>query len=408
MIKIIHSATIVGLALRDFLHEWRLSVCAILGVAVVLAPLLVFFGLKHGIVTALIERLKLDPRNLELRIQGQGLYTAAWLAKLQARSDIAFVVPKTRFLASTLSLRNEHHQDRLITNAELVPTAMGDPLLLDQDTIPSGYQTIILSRSAAEKLDAAIGVELIGVVGRQVEEEHQTQRLNLQVAGILPAEYYQREAAFVSVPLLLATEQYREGFAVSDLGWTGRTLSAGPRTYASFRLYAKTIDDILSLRDWLAEEGVDSRIRAAEISAIKRLDSNLTILFLVLAVLSGSGFVFLMIISQWAAVIRKQRELSILRLLGFKTYAIALFPVIQAAAAALVGTSVAIGMYFLIKPVTNGLFSERLQLGDDVSQLLLIHIIFAVTVTLLCSVLAASVAAWRATRISPAEGLRDE
>ena len=41
---------IIGLSMRDFVHELSLSLCAILGIAAILAPLLVLFGLKFGVV----------------------------------------------------------------------------------------------------------------------------------------------------------------------------------------------------------------------------------------------------------------------------------------------------------------------------------------------------------------------
>lgn len=403
-------ACVIDLALRDFLHEWRMSMCAVLGVAVVLAPLLVFFGLKYGIVSALTERLASDPRNLELRIVGQGLYTEDWFATLWGRADVAFTVPNTRFLAATLSLRRPSHPDRPIATVEVVPTAAGDPLLQGQSPVPERFDTVVLSQSAAEKLRAAVGTVLTGVVGRAMGDVRESRRLELTVIGVLPAGYYQRDAAFVSLPLLLALEQFREGYAVADLGWPGLPLPTGPRTYASFRLYAKSIDDVGPLRDWLASpsRGVTSHTRAAEIEALQQLDRNLTALFVVLAVLSGAGFVLLMLVSQWAAVIRKQRHLSVLRLLGFSTGALALYPMVQAAASAICGTGLAIGLYFAIEPVTNGLFVEQWQIGAAVSRLLPGHMLLALLITLACTLLAASVAAWRAALVPPAEGLRDE
>ena len=41
---------VIRMSLRDYLHERLLSACAILGLAAVLAPLLVLFGVKSGII----------------------------------------------------------------------------------------------------------------------------------------------------------------------------------------------------------------------------------------------------------------------------------------------------------------------------------------------------------------------
>ena len=44
---------ICHLSLRDYLHERLLSACAVLGLAAVLAPLLILFGVKFGVVETL-------------------------------------------------------------------------------------------------------------------------------------------------------------------------------------------------------------------------------------------------------------------------------------------------------------------------------------------------------------------
>jgi putative ABC transport system permease protein len=208
--------------------------------------------------------------------------------------------------------------------------------------------------------------------------------------------------------VLLAFEQYREGFAVPELEWRGRPTPPGPRTYASFRLYARSLYDVAPLRDWLAHNDVTSQTQAVRIETVQRLDRNLTTLFMILAVLSGSGVMLTLVVSQWAAVIRKQRHLSVLCLLGFKSVEIALFPVAQAATAALSGALLATGLYYVLEPLTNRLFVERLQLGEQITRLLPRHVAMALGLTLGVAVLAASVAAWRAARISPSDGLRDE
>jgi putative ABC transport system permease protein len=321
---------------------------------------------------------------------------------------VAFVIPNTRFLAATISLRHKQHPDRPIANVELIPTGPEDPLLRGQVRLPTGFHEVVLSTNAAEQLRATVDTELSGIIGREFNNHRQLQQLQLRVVAVLPASYHQRLAAFVPLPLLLALEQYREGIAVPELSWNGRPAPVGPRTYASFRLYARSLNAVAPLRDWLAQNDITSHTHALEIETVQRLDRNLTTLFLVLTGLSGSGVMLSLVVSQWAAVIRKQRHLSVLRLLGFTTADIGLFPVVQAATAAVSGTLVAASLYYALEPLTNRLFVERLKLGEHITQLLPRHVTMAIGLTLLCAVVAASVAAWQAARVSPAEGLRDE
>ena len=93
-------STIVILSLRDYFHERLLSVCAILGLAAVLAPLLVLFGVKNGIINTMADRLIEDPRNREITPVGSGRYDAEWFSAVSAHPMIAFVIPQTRSIAA--------------------------------------------------------------------------------------------------------------------------------------------------------------------------------------------------------------------------------------------------------------------------------------------------------------------
>ena len=87
--------TIFRLALKDYFYERLLSACAIMGLAAVLAPLLVLFGVKSGIINTMSDRLLQDPRNREISPVGSGRYGADWFSALSKRSDVDFVVPQT-------------------------------------------------------------------------------------------------------------------------------------------------------------------------------------------------------------------------------------------------------------------------------------------------------------------------
>jgi len=56
-----------GLAVADLKHEWILSLCLIIAIAAVIAPLLLMMGLKYGTIETLRERLVEDPAYREIR-----------------------------------------------------------------------------------------------------------------------------------------------------------------------------------------------------------------------------------------------------------------------------------------------------------------------------------------------------
>ena len=92
------------LAAADLTHEWILSSCLVLAVAAVLAPLIILFGLKHGTVETLRERLLQDPRNREIRPMVSASFSKPWIEELGRRADVAFVVPATRQISSNVDV----------------------------------------------------------------------------------------------------------------------------------------------------------------------------------------------------------------------------------------------------------------------------------------------------------------
>lgn len=62
------------LALQDLWHDRIISFCIASSLVAVIAPLLLLFGLRFGIVSQLQDELANDPRNLEIRMLSSGSY----------------------------------------------------------------------------------------------------------------------------------------------------------------------------------------------------------------------------------------------------------------------------------------------------------------------------------------------
>jgi putative ABC transport system permease protein len=400
---------VLGISLADYLHDRRLSLPLVISLAAVLAPLLVLFGLKFGIISSMSRELTRDPRTLELRPLGQGRYDAAWLAELGARPEVAFLLPSTRFLAATMSLRNRANPEAEPLRVELRPSAAGDPLLDGLDAAPDGFSGIILAAPAAEALRVNPGERLQGRIARTRKDgQRETLRLQLRVDAVLPPARSSRLEALVGVEFLLAAEDFREGFAVPRLESDGRARPGGERQFASFRLYARDIGQVAALRRWLAERGVRTDTRLAEIELLQRLGHSLDTLFLIVAGLGGSGYLIALTVSLWTNTERKRRELAVLRLVGLRSTALAAFPVTQALLTALLGSLAAGALYLPVERLINHLFRDSLAAHQVLSRLQPGHLLAAVGITLLFALLASLAAGLRAAAISPAEGLRDE
>jgi len=396
---------ILRLASRDYAHEWQMSICFVLALAAVLGPMLVLFGLKFGIIGGMVQTLVEDPHNREIRPIGSGRYSQQWLDALAAKDAVDFLVPRTRSIAASIELQGPTNQR--ILRVELIPSAAGDPLLPSGMRPPMGSATLILSTNAASKLGVQAGDTLDGSVARRFRGNKERAHLQLTVSAIAPPGAFPRDGAFVSVQLLNALEDYRDGRAVPALGWTGSAPTEGARSYPGFRLYARSIYDVEGLKRGFEKRGIEVRTQAADIALVQRMDHNLSTIYWAIAVIGLVGFGLSLGASLWANVDRKRRDLAILRLVGFHTGDITWFPVLQSLYTALLGWLLALGIYQGAAWVINDMLAAQLSPGQDVCVMLPEHYAISLALTLTVAVIAATLAGWRSARIAPSDGLRE-
>lgn len=396
---------IAGLALADLRHDWKMFACYAIALSAVLAPLMVLYGLKHGVVSALTAQLLADPATQEVLVIGNRRYETDWLARLAEREDVGFLAPRTRSIAASIYVSAEPGARTGLITAELVPTGPGDPLLGPGEDLDAG--SVALSRQLADQLDAEVG-EMIGATAiRRVGDRAQRADLMVRVAAILPDGHLQRRALLAPLPMLEAFENFRDGYAVPHYGWDGDGEPPPRREYASFRLYAADLDSVSPLARWLSGQGIEVRSRAAEIEDIRRLDDSFTRIFAIIAGLGGLGYLLSLGANLWSNVERKRRDLSLIRLLGFPGNALMRFPAFQALAISAIGVAIAFAFFALAQRAINLLYTVPELEGQSVCTLLPVHFVIAATATLVSAALASTLAGWRASRVAPAEGMRD-
>ncbi|MDR1856440.1 MAG: FtsX-like permease family protein [Desulfovibrio sp.] len=450
-------AAICRLSIADYCHERLLSICAILSLAAVLAPLLVLYGVKFGVVETLTTRLRNDPRTLEISTVGSGKYGEDYLQQLAKHPLIAFVQPRTRNIAATMDLvarreaeakprvgAPESGTEPVVTlpvapkdilppspdegprdgttvkcTVSLEPTAPGDPLLERYGIVPprmpktpsSTPIDIVVSASAAEKLGLATGKTLEGRLERTYRGRVESAWVTLRVAGVLPLAAQQKDTAYVPLPLMEACEYFRDGRAATDLGaaqgWVGDPPPTGPREYPSFRCYARNLTDVEELRAAFEESKIEVYTHAEDIEQVLQLSETLTLIFLLICSAAAAGFIASTVSATLATVKRKQRILGLLRLTGFSTFALTLFPLLQALATTVLGTMLATGIYAGVSSIVNRLFGANFRPGESVCTLPPEHLLLAFGIVAACSLAAALIPALQAARIEPSEVIRD-
>jgi putative ABC transport system permease protein len=390
---------VVTLSVRDLLHERRLTICSVAALAAVLTPLILLFGLKNGLVEGLRTELIENPRTRTIVNSSNRTYDDAFLARLAARPDVAFLAPRLRTLNNEARFEQPGRPGQ-VRRGELLASGPGDPLLASMP--PPDGQDIVLSAGLAARLGALPGMQMTMRVPRGRDQEILS--LPVVVTGIAPAGAFARDAAFVALPILLLVDDFVDGRLPATA--TPADVELKGRVYAGFRAHARRLEDVPVLDRFLRDQDVDVETHAAEVAGLLGLERNLNMLFALLAALGAAGFLVSLGAGLYASVERKQRELSLLRLVGLMRRSVVLLPILQSAMVGLAGSAAAA----IVALVGAGLLNQLpLVGGTSAGRPVCIvepwHLLVATAISIAGAVVAAGFAGRRAAAILPAEGL---
>ena len=178
--------------------------------------------------------------------------------------------------------------------------------------------------------------------------------------------------------------------------------------FRGFRMYTRSIDDVLPMVDELKTQGIDVIAQIEAIERVRVLDRGLSRIFWLVALVGISGGVAALIASLYAAVERKQHELSVMRLIGFSRSQVFMFPIYQGAALAIFSIILAMTAYFSLAAVINQIFLGEMDLGEKICDLPWHYLLVSIIATATVAVLSSLLAAWHTTAIDPGEALRYE
>jgi len=176
-------SVVFKLSLKDLKHEWILTSCLVMAIAAVLAPLLLLFGLKYGIITWGREYLTQDPLYREIRPMTSKSFNKEWFEQMEQRDDVAFVMPMTRQIAATVKAHVKGKNTKKELN--IIPTRAKDPLVLENGAAIPNKKECVLTRIAAEDLQAQMGDTIVAHAGRIIGGKYEYGALELKVSGIL-------------------------------------------------------------------------------------------------------------------------------------------------------------------------------------------------------------------------------
>ncbi len=600
---------IPALALANLRHEWILTLCLIIALAAVIAPLLVLLGLRHGTIETLRTQLVQDPVYRELRPSQTRDYPPEWFEQVGRWSEVKFLTPTILPLSSVVQIL--HPVSGQAELFDLVPTADGDPLLLENRGVIPREDEVVLTAESARRLGVNSGDELTVRVTRARGGRTELAESTLTVAAVLAARAGTLARIYAPLDFVLDVESYKEGYGAAHRGWPGaspepylsfdgavlllpeamapidrtgliintgfariapleaedleqmlgfalpaalhayhlyspgatvtpssfraveqklrgreasllpwarvevrgegeagnvsliglslnesqserlalpslpwggfsgraddgeRLLSvllpgqdgmamgaltaegvepvnftlepAGATTldrpvvpvellgvlrtaveravvfdpasqefrmarggYRGFRMYAADIDDVPELFERLRDMGIEVQAEVEIISRIQVLDAGLSRLFWLIATLGIGGGTAVLIASLYAAVERRRKDLGVLRLVGLARSSVFFFPIVQGAGLAALGLVAGFAGYASLALAINRAFADELEAGQRFCALPGGQVPVIVLTTLALAAAASLVAAWRTTRIDPAEVIRDQ
>lgn len=363
------------LAIKELNYDRLMNFCQITAIACIIAPLLLLFSLRHGVLSELENNLVNDPSVLSLTLDTSYRLDESFFSRLKAQPETGFVVPEITALNALVDIKFAGGVKRMSVR----PTDIGDPVVLgskikystDADRLSN--DEAFLSEGAALQRFLKVGDSITIMVSRTLDGKREAVKKDVKIKGIIAERYVKDDTLMVNLDLLNAIDDYRNGFdpaLLSDGSYERKT----ERFYAKFRLYAKDIDSVIPLYYQLVDKKLNVSSKVKEIENVKAIQHVLNFVFGVIAsvsIVGGSIALGGLILSSLRA---RKKNLVLLRLMGHSGADIYKLVIIESLIIAFIGFASGYGMYFVGSAIFNSYFKTML-LGSVISQLTAFHLI---------------------------------
>ncbi|MDP5215672.1 ABC transporter permease [Ruegeria sp. 2205SS24-7] len=394
---------ITWLALKDLWRERFYLFCNCALLVGILVPLLVLFGVKNGVYSALIGEMMENPAYLQIDTAGNVTLSEDDLAPLRGWTEIAFMTPKVRTQFDYMNVRQS--SGRRIRQAVIVPSGTGDPTLPDGARLDNS--NVAVSALLARQLELAPGasVQLIS----QAEGRPRQLVLDMRVGLVLEDRALGGRAVLVPFETLDLIEAFYDAYALPDHGIdAGKDIAGRVPAYSGARIYARDLEGLPGLQTRIEDQlGVTTHARTADVTSLLELGRNLTLALSLTAAIATLGLAAALTLSFWSEVARKRRVLARLAMLGLTRRQLALFPVVQALVAAALGLLLSFLLYGIAGRMAQHWFGQGLPGGRSLSVISMGQAVMISLAVIIVVALAAAIAAWRAQRSDPALVLRE-
>ncbi|HIV55348.1 MAG TPA: FtsX-like permease family protein [Candidatus Anaerobiospirillum stercoravium] len=369
------------LAVRHLLFERMMTICQIAALACLMAPLLLLFSLRFGILQELQNQLLNDPKVLALTLDTSYRLDATFFKQLEQRPEVGFLVPQITALNALIDLKFPG----TVARVSVLPTKVGDPVVL-RSGIPYeqelAHDEVLVSYDLAQVRELSPGDSVTMVVSRIQNGKRESVRTQLKIKGIVSERFVGDDSLLLNLDMVNAIDDYRNGFnpvLLSD----GSNVNTHPRLYAKFRLYAKDLEQVIPLYYYLVDQHLNVSSKVREIENVKALAHVLNFIFGVIASVSLIGGALALTGLVLSALRASKRNFVLLRLMGQGQKGIYSVVLVEGMIISALGFILSLVLYSLGAGIFNTYFGTTLG-GSMISQLTVGHIalFFAATVLL--------------------------
>ena len=361
---------LIKLALRHLFFERMMTVCQIAALACIMAPLLLLFSLRFGILTELQHRLMNDPKVLSLTLDMSYRLDHTFFEHLTARPEVGFVVPQITALNALVDLKFPGTALRV----SVLPTKPGDPVVLSSNISyeqPLGDDEAFISHDLAQVRGLKVGDIVTMVVARTQNGVRESVRTSLRIRGIVEERFVNDDCLLLNLDLVNAIDDYRNGFNPKLLS-DGSNLNERPRLYAKFRLYARDLESVIPLYYYLVNQHLNVSSKVREIQNLQAVTHVLNFIYGVIALVSVLGGALALTGLILSALRASKRNFVLLRLMGQGSRGIYGVVMVEGVIIATVGFALALTLYSIGAGIFNTYFGTTLS-GAMISELTLGH-----------------------------------
>lgn len=395
---------IFKLALCSLRFDKIISICIVASLCAVIAPLLLLFSLRFGIISNLEHRLSSNPTNLEIRMMSGYRLDQQFFDDLKNNPHVSFVMPLTRSLSVTANIS---FNGKIVQNLETLPTGSGDPIVSEVGLDGLlGEKEAYLSETTAQDIGLKVGDSFKFVISRITDSKTVNAVVPFTLKGIIKKELLPHKTILVNFNTLVYMEDFRDGFdppVFSD----GSNPNTDRKSFAKARIYVRSLNDLEPVSKML-RQNYSITDKLASVENLKAISKVLSFIFTTIAITSIAGGVMATVGLIFTNLSRLEKTFALLFLSGLSKGNVFSIVIIQNFILSVCAYMCSLGLFYGGMFTFNLYFKDLLGPETLVSILNLSHVVTGGLMTVfICVLISMVLCRFKVLNLKVADSLRN-